>query len=124
MLARIAEDIWAHVNDIRLPGGMLLPCRATIVRLSSGALLVHSPLAIDDATAEEIAAIGDVSFLVAPSCVHWMYLEAAKKRYPKARVFGPPGLEKKLSSVPFEPLPARGGEEVDVGGERVFGGEH
>jgi hypothetical protein len=119
MLQRVAEDTWAQNDEIKLPGGVRMPCRATILRLSSGALVVHSPLAIDDATAKEIDALGDVRFVVAPSCAHWLYVEAAKRRYPKARVFGPPGLEKKLASVDFDPLPARGpiggiGEDLQV----------
>jgi hypothetical protein len=108
MLKRIADDVWAHEKDIAMPGGMRLPCRATIMRLPDGRLVVHSPLAIDDATAKELDAIGDVRFLVAPNCVHWMFLKAAKERYPKARVFGSPGLAKKLGSFAFEPLPESG----------------
>ena len=108
MLKRIADDVWAHEKDIALAGGMRMPCRSTILRLPDGRLVVHSPLAIDDATAKELDAIGDVRFLVAPNCVHWMFLKAAKERYPKARVFGSPGLAKKLGSFAFEPLPESG----------------
>lgn len=124
MLHRIAEDIWGQENDIKLPGGMSMPGRATIMRLSDGRLIVHSPLAIDDATAKEIDAVGEVGFLVAPNCMHWMFLKAAKARYPKARVLCPPGLEKKVNDLPFEALPESGhiqglGEEIRV--ERIQG---
>jgi hypothetical protein len=108
MLQRIAEDVWAHDNDIRMPGGLRLPCRATIMRLSDGGLVLHSPLAIDDATAREIDALGDVRFIVAPNCYHWMSLKAAKERYAKARVLGSAGLAKKLGAFAFEPLPESG----------------
>ena len=77
---------------------MLLPSRATIVRLRDGSLVLHSPLAIDDATAMRIDALGEVRFLLAPNCMHWMFLKAAKKRYPNARVFGAPvGAHDKLA---------------------------
>jgi Domain of unknown function (DUF4336) len=108
MLKRIAENVWAHEKDIRMGPGMNMPGRATILRLDDGRLIVHSPLAIDDATAKEIDALGDVRFLVAPNCMHWMFVKAAKERYAKARVFAAPGLAKKLGSFPSEPLPVSG----------------
>lgn len=103
MLAAITDEIWAFEDDLRLPGGMLLPCRTTILRLGGGRLVVHSPLAIDDALAAEIEALGEVAFIVAPSCIHFLFLEAAAARWPNARVLGAPGLEKKLGRA-FEPL--------------------
>lgn len=124
MLERIADDVWGQETDLVMPGGMKLPSRATIVRLADGRLLVHSPLAIDAEVAREIDALGDVRFLVAPNCVHWMFLKAAKARYPKARVLAAPGLAKKLGSgFDFEPLPERG-EIAGVKGlqlERIAG---
>jgi hypothetical protein len=119
MFRRIGDDIWSHESDVIVPGGMHLPSRTTIVRLAGGGLVLHSPLAIDDATAKSIDALGEVRFLVAPNCLHWMFLKAAKKRYPSARVFGAPGVEKKLGVFPFELLPEAGhiegiGEDLHV----------
>jgi hypothetical protein len=108
MLRSISKDVWAHEADLRMPGGVPMPCRATLMSLPGGSLALHSPLAIDDATAKEVDAIGEVRFLIAPNCLHWMYLRRAKERYPGARVVGAPGLEKKLSGLAFEPLPASG----------------
>ena len=107
MLTKIADDIWGFEQDFRLPGGMRLPSRATLVRLSGGGLLVHSPLAFDAATAQAIDALGEVEAIVAPSCIHWLFVEAASQRWPKARILGAPGLEKKMA-VTFEPLPRDG----------------
>jgi uncharacterized protein DUF4336 len=124
MLQRIGEEIWSYERDIELPGGVRMPGRSTVLRLAGGALVVHAPLPIDETTATEIAAIGDVRLLVAPNRLHWMFLKSAKERYPDARVLGAPGLEKKLGSFPFEPLPARGtidgiGEALSI--ERIDG---
>ena len=77
MLRSIAEGVWAHEADFRLPGGIPMPSRATLMRLSDGSLALHSPLAIDDATAREIGAIGVVRFLIAPNCMHWTFLRHA-----------------------------------------------
>ncbi len=108
MLERIAEDVWAYERDFAFPAGMSMPCRSTILRLSDGRLVVHSPLALDDETSSAIDALGDVRFLVAPNCLHWMFLKAAKDRYPKARVFAAPGLAQKLGDFEHEPLPPQG----------------
>jgi hypothetical protein len=111
MLKPIAKDIWGHEADIKLPLGMRMPGRATIMRVNDdgGELAIYSPLPIDDDMGKKIDALGDVRYLIAPNMVHWMYLGGAKKRYPKAKVFGPPGLEKKLKgSVDFEALPSSG----------------
>jgi hypothetical protein len=118
-LEQIADGVWGHERAIKLPGGMLLPSRATIVRVRDGSLAIHSPLAIDDDAAKSIDALGDVRAIVAPSCVHWMFVAGAKKRYPKARLYGPPGLEKKLKGIPFDRLPEEGnikglGDEIVV----------
>jgi hypothetical protein len=131
MLTPIAEGVWGYERDLKMPGGIRLPSRSTLVRLRSGGLLVHSPLRFDDETAAAIDARGPVEVLVAPSCVHWLFLEAATKRWPSAQVLGAPGLERKLGRVSFAPLPSAGalpglGDEIAV--RRIEGapymGEH
>jgi hypothetical protein len=124
-LKPIAENVWGLETELTMPGGLKLPSRATVVRREGGGLLIHSPLPIDDAAAKEIDALGEVTALVAPNVVHWMHVRAALERYPRARVFGAAGLEKKLtakSGVTFEPLPLSGsleGDELRV--ERIEG---
>jgi hypothetical protein len=107
VLDPIAEDVFAFTDDLRLPGGMKLPSRTTLVR-RAGKVLIHSPLAIDDARAAEIEALGDVDAIVAPSCIHYLFLAKAIARWPNARVLGAPGLEKKIPGVAFEALPTTG----------------
>lgn len=119
MLKPIAENVWSHERDIAMPAGMRMPCRATILRLPDGGLLLHSPLKIDDATAAEIDALGDVRVIVAPNCMHWLFLEKAARRYPNARVLGAAKLASKLGDFPFERLP-EGGALPGVDGIRVL----
>lgn len=107
MLDRIADDVFAFTADLRLPGGMSLPSRTTLLRRGDK-VLVHSPLAIDDARAAEIDALGEVDAIIAPSCIHYLFLKAAIARWPSARVLGAPGLEKKVPGVGFTPLPPSG----------------
>lgn len=107
MLDRIADHVFAFTDDLRLPGGMLLPSRTTLVR-RGGRVLVHSPLAIDDARAAQIEALGEIDAIVAPSKIHFLFLKKAIERWPRARVWGAPGLETKTKDVAFEPLPQMG----------------
>lgn len=111
MLTPIAEDVWGFEKDLRLPGGVLLPSRSTIVRMPDGSVLVHSPLGFDDDAAKEIEALGEPKTIVAPSCIHFLFLRAAIERWPHARVLGPHGLEKKVSGLAYETLPAAGSIE-------------
>ncbi|WP_394821611.1 DUF4336 domain-containing protein [Pendulispora albinea] len=115
MLHMITDVLWTLEDTIRLGGGMQMPARATIVRLSKGGqsgeskLVLHSPLAIDDETARGIARLGKVEWIVAPNCMHHLFLKGACERWPNARVLGAPGLERKLGEgVRFEALPSEG----------------
>ncbi|XYH99437.1 DUF4336 domain-containing protein [Sorangium sp. So ce1128] len=107
MLRAIAEDVWAYEKDFRMPVGYL-PSRTTVVRRADGGLVIHSPLAFDDDAARAIDALGEVRALVAPSCLHHLFLKAATERWPRASVLGAPGLERKLGGLPFTPLPPSG----------------
>jgi uncharacterized protein DUF4336 len=72
--------------------GVPMGARMTVVRLESGGLWVHSPLAIDAATHAELEALGPVTYVVAPNRLHYRCLAAFRERYPDARYFASPGL--------------------------------
>ena len=97
---------------MRFPGGVHLPSRMTIVRLPGGDLLLHSPIPIDDALAAELAALGPVAHVVAPSLFHHLFVPQALERYPQALLTAAPGLAEKRSELPVadvlsdEPPPA------------------
>ena len=108
MLQRTAEDLWIFDQDLRLAGGLVFPSRSVLFRTKSGSLVMHSPVAFDDAAKAEIDALGEVTTLIAPSNVHYLYLASATKHWPHAKVYGSAGLEKKVPDVRFEPLSAEG----------------
>jgi hypothetical protein len=116
MLKPLFDDLFAYEDDLRLPGGLYLPSRATVLVTPSERVFVFSPLRFDDESAAAIDRLGEVSAVVAPSCIHYLFLEEAARRWPRARVLGPVGLEKKVPGQPFEPLPDRGEPEA-LGGE-------
>jgi hypothetical protein len=117
MLAAFGEGVFTHQTNLRLPGGMSLPSRSTILRPPDEKVIIFSPLRFDDATVRAIEALGEVATIVAPSRIHYFFLKDAIARWPKARVLGPTGLERKVPGVAFEPLPIHG--EPDALGGHV-----
>lgn len=99
-LEALGPEIWSVAEQLNLGGGIHLPARMTVVRLPTGGLWLHSPIAIDDALAAELAVLGPVAHLVAPNLFHHLYLRRAATRYPDARVHAAPGMKQKKATLP------------------------
>ncbi len=117
MLQALAEELWGWDYELRMPGGVILPSRACIVRLAGDRLVVISPPDLDDAGWQQLEALGDVAYLVAPNCFHHLYIRPAAERYPQAEVHVAPGLPAKrpnlrVTSVLAAPGPASWGGEL------------
>lgn len=80
---------------LRLPGNVHFPARMTVLPLNDGKIALVSPIPIDEALAEELQALGEVAFLIAPNLLHHMFLGDAIKRYPNAIVLAPERLRQK-----------------------------
>ena len=101
-LTAVAPGLWTHVHMMRMPGRVRIPARMNIVRLGAeGGLWVHSPVPIDDALAAEIAALGPVLYVVAPSAYHHMFAGKFAARFPGAKLFGAPGVAAKHPELTF-----------------------
>lgn len=98
MLERITDDVWVVQRRQRF-FGLETGTRMTILRLRSGALFVHSPVALDRELRDEIDALGTVEAIVAPSRFHHLYVGEWAAAYPKASCSACPGLEKKRPDV-------------------------
>jgi hypothetical protein len=99
-LIPLAPNLWhveAHVHR-----GMHLRLRMTVVRLRSGELWLHSPVAIDDALADRLAAEGPVGHIVAPNRFHYFFAPAAKRRFPQAKLWAAPGLPARRPKLVFD----------------------
>ena len=73
MFGTLGDNIWDHEMPIRF-GGIPLWHRMTVIRLSSGGLMVHSPTKLDFATQEAFQKLGPIVAIVAPSWRHDLYL--------------------------------------------------
>jgi glyoxylase-like metal-dependent hydrolase (beta-lactamase superfamily II) len=100
VLTQIGEGIHAVEMMLALPLGLRFPTRCTVVRMPDESLLMHSPVALDDATTRAIEALGEVRTIVAPSLIHHLFVKEAHARFPKARVFATPTLRKKIPGLP------------------------
>lgn len=119
MLTPFTDGIWTETRRAKF-FGVETGSRMTVVRMSTGALFVHSPLALDDALRREVDALGEVAAVVSPSLFHHLHVAGWMKAYPRA-VFGAcPGLEWKRPDLAFscvladEPHPAWHGELEQV----------
>lgn len=94
MLRPVASGIWVVEHDFRM-GPVDFGGRMTVLRLEDGTLLLYSPIAIGDALAAELRALGTVKHLVAPSGMHHLFMKDALTRFPEARVYAPRALQTK-----------------------------
>ena len=100
-LRQLDNEIWD--SELRFKQGLLrMRVRMTVLRLPSGGLLLYSPIRIDEDLARELAELGPVEHIVAPSCLHDLHSGAAKRRYPDAKLWGAPGLAARRPDLAFD----------------------
>jgi hypothetical protein len=96
---RLAENVWlVDGPEIGMSYGPLtLPftTRMTVVRLRSGDLWLHSPIAPDARLFAAIEVLGPVRHLIAPSTLHYWYMADWIDRYPAAATYAVPDLTAK-----------------------------
>jgi len=93
---QLADNLWRVQGA--LPG-MSLRRTMTIVRRADGTLLLHSPIALDDARRGELEALGSIAVVVVPNAGHRLDAPAYKARYPHLVTFCPRGGRKKIEEV-------------------------
>ena len=76
--------------------------RMTIIKLTNGDLLIHSPCKIDNSLKNKIDNIGRVKFIIAPGNFHHLYIPDFQQYYPDAETFICPGLERKRPDIKFD----------------------
>ncbi len=82
--------------------GIPYPTRMAVVKLSDGSAWVWSPVALNDALATAVEAIGPVRHIVSPNKIHHLFLKEWTSRWPDARLYAPPGLIKKKPELSFD----------------------
>lgn len=106
MLRQLAPDVWVLDHELPLPGGVALGTRMTVIRLEDGSLWLHSPVPVGSAAQAQLAALGPVSWIVAPNLLHHLFVPSALALWPEARLAAAPGLAAKVPSLaPHATLP-------------------
>ncbi|MGR3454820.1 DUF4336 domain-containing protein [Pseudooceanicola sp.] len=103
-LKPVADDIWIADGPAIRFYGVPFSTRMTVVRLSDGGIWVHSPIRLTDDLAAQVAALGPVRALVAPSVIHYAYLTDWKHAFPDALAWIAPGVERRAQKhqIPLE----------------------
>ena len=95
-LQQLEDNLWRVEGTLpKMPLHRVM----TVVRLASGELVVHNPIALSDPEMAKLDALGKVAFLVVPNGWHRQDLKAFHARYPAARVLAPAGARKKVAEV-------------------------
>ncbi|TXD40843.1 DUF4336 domain-containing protein [Lujinxingia vulgaris] len=96
-LKQVAEGLWIVDGSTISFYGMPFPTRMTLVRLEDGSLFVHSPVDLREELRREVDALGPVRALVAPNWIHYAYLPAWQKSYPKAKTWAAEGVQERAA---------------------------
>ncbi len=73
----------------------------TVIRLSSGELIVHSPCDITAPMTEAISTLGPVAHIVVPGNFHQTYAATAQAAFPAAKTWICPGAERRRPGLSF-----------------------
>lgn len=119
----IAPGVWSLERMLRMPGGLRLPTRTTILRLASGGLLVVSPPPVAAGGLDPIDALGPVAEILVPNSFHYLYAPDFAARHPAATLRVTPGLPARVPDFPpadelTAAMPSPWGPEVE---HRVLG---
>jgi hypothetical protein len=99
MLPReIAPGLWTLAHPMRVLG-MEFGTRTTVFRLPSGGLALHSPGRMAPEQLEAIDGLGPVELLISPNLMHYLFITAARERWPAAKVWAAAGLREKAPQL-------------------------
>ncbi len=102
-LTAIADNIWLARQPVVFYGFKMVTCMS-IVRLPSGQLFVHSPISLTGEMASQIAALGNVSWIVAPNRLHHLHAISCAQRFPEATLWVAPDLASKNPAFADYPI--------------------
>lgn len=93
-LQKLSNDLW--IIEGTLPHKNPLPRNMLIFRTQDEELWIHSPIAVNDKTIEEIKALGIPKWIVVPNDMHRLDANTWKETFPEARVVCPRAARSKV----------------------------
>jgi len=123
----IEDRIWLCAYPVRLAGAKF-EARMTVIRLSSGDLILHSPCDMTPAMTEAVSTLGPVAHIVVPGNFHQAYVATAQAAFPAAKTWICPGAERRRPGLKFNHFlgdapPLEWADEIDqvlVQGARIM----
>jgi len=97
-LKAVAPDVWIVDGPAVTFYGMPFPTRMTVIRLATGKLWLHSPVAPAASLVEEVTSLGSVTHLVSPNWIHYCHIPAWKTLFPGAKCWASPGVRERAAS--------------------------
>ena len=97
----VEGHVWLKRYPVRF-AAMDISARLTLLRLSDGSLVAHSPCPIDATLKAEVEAIGPLQHIVAPGTYHYFHVAAWQAAFPEATTWVCPGVERKLPDLRFD----------------------
>lgn len=97
----VPDTIWLKAYPVHY-SGLDFAARMSVVRLSNGGLMLHSPCEMDEGTCAAIADLGCVRCIVAPGSFHYLHVASAQAAFPAASTFLCPGIERKVPRLAFD----------------------
>ena len=113
VLAEIASDLWTATQPFNFLG-LEIGSRMTVVRLSSGGLVLISPIELSISHRLALDEIGVVQHIVAPNLFHHLFVGGAQSLYPNAKTWGVAGLPQKRPDLRFDALLTEPGSFEDT----------
>lgn len=114
-MENLAENLWQLQFPLTLLGANMQR-HVTVIRLSSGAVVIHSTGPFAPADVAAISALGRVGWVTDVMLRHETFAKQGREAFPAATFLGPAGFSK-AAGFPVEPLlpaPAEWGEELRV----------
>lgn len=113
-LKKLAPDLWMMTFPLVMLG-VDLQRNVTILRLSSGKLVIHSTAPFTENDISIIRELGEPAWMADVLLRHDTFAEEGTKAFPEALYLAPGGFEVEgLTPAPLFPPPAEWGEEIEV----------
>jgi hypothetical protein len=91
MLAALTDGVWIESAPVSFLG-LRLTSNMTVLRISDGNVLVHSPIVLTPERRAAVEALGRVAHLYAPNTFHHQWLGEWATAFPDALLHAPAGL--------------------------------
>jgi len=118
MLERFGDDIWIASGPVVTSMAFRYPTRMAVIRLAGGKLFIWSPVALSPDIRAEVDALGEVSFIIAPNSLHYVFLKDWNAVWPRAALYAAPGVRERCKDLTFagdlgDEAPAAWSGEID-----------